>query len=146
MLASRIGAFLLEPKNQEKRREDIATLLHLLAEAHRAKGGKSALEFGKKLALWASKTREKVLPRSILLPPLTQCSNRSRSPSTWQPPDRLDKHKARTSMSGDKTLSSVASRSIISSHSTAGNASREPLSTLAGTSRTTGPVGLLTAP
>ena len=57
MLASRIGAFLLEPKMPGRRRDDVATFLDLLAEAHRAKGGKTALQCAKRLMLWALKTR-----------------------------------------------------------------------------------------
>jgi DNA helicase-2/ATP-dependent DNA helicase PcrA len=57
MLASRVGAFLLEPKIAARRLEDTAIFLELLAEAHRAKGGKTALEFSKKLRMWAIKTR-----------------------------------------------------------------------------------------
>ena len=63
MLASRIGAFLLEPKKSTKRREDIATFLDLMAEAHRAKGNKTALQFSKKLRMWAAKTRGQEPPK-----------------------------------------------------------------------------------
>lgn len=42
MLASRVGAFLLEPRKLDRRHEDIATFLDLLSSAYRAKGGKTA--------------------------------------------------------------------------------------------------------
>lgn len=67
MLASRVGAFLLEPKKNGKRREDIATFLDLMAEAHRAKGNKTALQFSKKLRMWAAKTREHEPPKIKLV-------------------------------------------------------------------------------
>jgi len=57
MLASRVGAFLLEPHPASHRNEHIAMSLDLLAEAYRAKGGKTALEFSKKLRIWAAKSR-----------------------------------------------------------------------------------------
>ena len=110
MLASRIGAFLLEPKNQEKSHEDIATLLDLLAEAHRAKGGKTALQFAKKFALWASKTRQKgppkvklVLAIEALLRSVVQIQHCGNPQTDWI------RIKRELRSSGDKTLSSVAS-------------------------------------
>jgi len=67
MLASRVGAFLLEPKFSENRLADISLILDLLAEAHRAKGGKTALDQANKLAGWASKTRDHGPPNVKLL-------------------------------------------------------------------------------
>jgi DNA helicase-2/ATP-dependent DNA helicase PcrA len=67
MLASRIGAFLLEPKRSAKKPEDIATFLDLMAETHRAKGSKTALEFSKKLRIWAAKTRAQGPPKVKLV-------------------------------------------------------------------------------
>lgn len=57
MLASRIGAFLLEPKRIDGRHEDIGTLLELLAAAYRAKGGKTCLQCAKRFSGWAAKAR-----------------------------------------------------------------------------------------
>jgi DNA helicase II / ATP-dependent DNA helicase PcrA len=57
MLASRVGAFLLEPRKVDRRHEDIATFLDLLSSAYRAKGGKTALVSAKRFALWAGKAR-----------------------------------------------------------------------------------------
>jgi hypothetical protein len=57
MLASRVGAFLLDPRKLDRRHEDIATFLDLLSSAYRAKGGQTALVNAKRFALWAGKAR-----------------------------------------------------------------------------------------
>ena len=62
MLASRIGAFLLEPKDTRQRHEDVATFLDLLSAAYKAKGGKTALQSAKRFAAWADKARSGRLP------------------------------------------------------------------------------------
>ena len=62
MLASRIGAFLLEPKDTRQRHEDVATFLDLLSAAYSAKGGKTALQSAKRFATWADKARSGRLP------------------------------------------------------------------------------------
>jgi DNA helicase-2/ATP-dependent DNA helicase PcrA len=67
MLASRIGAFLLEPKTVARKQEDIALFLDLLADAHRAKGGKTALETSKQLCRWALKVRSGRVPKVKLV-------------------------------------------------------------------------------
>jgi DNA helicase-2/ATP-dependent DNA helicase PcrA len=57
LLASRVGAFLLEPRSPN-RMADLAVFLELLADANRAKGGKTALARATKLLGWAAKARE----------------------------------------------------------------------------------------
>jgi DNA helicase-2/ATP-dependent DNA helicase PcrA len=67
MLASRVGAFLLEPHLAARHNEDIAIFLDLLAEAYRAKGGKTALALSKKLRIWALKSRSGNPPKVNLV-------------------------------------------------------------------------------
>jgi DNA helicase-2/ATP-dependent DNA helicase PcrA len=67
MLASRIGAFLLEPKSVAHRYDEIATFLDLLTAAQRAKGGKTSLQSAKKLAEWAAKVRLRKPPNVNLV-------------------------------------------------------------------------------
>jgi DNA helicase II / ATP-dependent DNA helicase PcrA len=62
MLACRLGAFLLEPKHPGRRPDEIATALDLLADAFRAKGGKTALKTATQLRLWAHKSRGRKIP------------------------------------------------------------------------------------
>ena len=60
LLASRIGAFLLEPKRLEDRH--IAEFLELYAAALRAKGGQTALSEAAKMVRWAKNIREGKIP------------------------------------------------------------------------------------
>ena len=62
LLASRIAAFLLEPKDQEKHAENVATLLELVGEAFRAKGKQAALAKWKKCVAYASRCRAGNIP------------------------------------------------------------------------------------
>lgn len=57
LLASRIAAFLLEPKDREKHAENVTTLLELVGEAFRAKGTLAALEKWRKCVLYANRCR-----------------------------------------------------------------------------------------
>ena len=57
-LASRLGAFLLEPKVRAGRDQDLATTLDLLTDAYKAKGGKTALALAKKIAGYAAYARQ----------------------------------------------------------------------------------------
>jgi DNA helicase-2/ATP-dependent DNA helicase PcrA len=56
LLASKIGAFLLEPRAPEQS-TDMCTLLELLSDAYRAKGGKTALGKAATLAKWCTSQR-----------------------------------------------------------------------------------------
>ncbi len=62
LLASRIAAFLLEPKDQEKHAENVATLLELMGEAFRAKGKQAALAKWKRCVAYASRCRAGNIP------------------------------------------------------------------------------------
>ncbi|MEQ1883710.1 MAG: UvrD-helicase domain-containing protein [Bryobacteraceae bacterium] len=66
MLASRVGAFLLEPRSLD-RRQDISIFLDLVADALKAKGGKTALERAKTLGAWANRTRQNSPPKTKLV-------------------------------------------------------------------------------
>ena len=109
MLASRVGAFLLEPRIAVKRNDDVALFLDLLAEAHRAKGGKTALLFSQKLRMWALKTRGKGPPKvklvesiSALLESVDKVEHSGDPKKDWV---RL---KRELRASGDKYLSEIA--------------------------------------
>lgn len=67
MLSSRVGAFLLEPKSEQRRQEDTAAFLDLLADAYRAKGGATALKVSKTFRAWAAKTRAQGPPKVKLV-------------------------------------------------------------------------------
>lgn len=62
LLASRVGAFLLEPKKQSDRANDIATLLELVGAAFRAKGSQSALSKWEKTMVYANRCRAGQIP------------------------------------------------------------------------------------
>lgn len=62
LLASRAAAFLLEPKDQSRNAEDIATLLELVGAAFRAKGNKTALAKFAQCAKYASRCRAGDVP------------------------------------------------------------------------------------
>jgi ATP-dependent DNA helicase UvrD/PcrA len=67
MLASRVGAFLLEPKSEANVRQDMGIFLNLLADAFRAKGGSTALKFSKTLLSWALKAQAQGPPKVNLV-------------------------------------------------------------------------------
>lgn len=62
LLASRIAAFLLEPKARENHAENIATLLALVGEAFRARGTLGALTKWKKCVEYANRSRVGNIP------------------------------------------------------------------------------------
>lgn len=62
LLASRVAAFLLEPKEQSNRADDIATLLELVGASFRAKGNQSAISKWKKTMLYADRCRGGQIP------------------------------------------------------------------------------------
>jgi DNA helicase-2/ATP-dependent DNA helicase PcrA len=62
LLASRVAAFLLEPKEQSNRADDIATLLELVGEAFRAKGNQLALLKWEKTMVYANRCRAGQIP------------------------------------------------------------------------------------
>lgn len=100
MLASRIGAFLLEPKTAEGKQEDIAVFLDLLADAHRAKGGKTALKLSKTLLMWSLKVRGGSIPKvklvvaiGVLLQSIAQVRHTGNPKTDWS---RI-KHQLRSS-------------------------------------------------
>jgi DNA helicase-2/ATP-dependent DNA helicase PcrA len=110
MLASRVGAFLLEPKNAAHRRENIAVFLELLAEAHRAKGGKTALAFSKQLKMWALKTREKEQPKVKLVESVsTLLRSVEEVEHTGDPRRDWGRVKRELRAAGDKHLAEIAS-------------------------------------
>lgn len=109
MLASRIGAFLLEPKRIERRQEDIATFLDLLAAAYKAKGGKTSLNSAKKFAAWAVKARSGSPPAvkllaaiDALLQTVAGIGHTGKPQSDWIQVKRTLRG------TGDDTLSSIA--------------------------------------
>jgi DNA helicase-2/ATP-dependent DNA helicase PcrA len=62
LLASRAAAFLLEPKDQSRKGENIATLLELIAAAFRAKGTQTALAKSAKCIKYATRCRLNEIP------------------------------------------------------------------------------------
>lgn len=62
LLASRVAAFVLEPKNPEMHAENIAILLELVGEAYRAKGNKSDLDQWRKCVEYAKRCRSGYIP------------------------------------------------------------------------------------
>lgn len=62
LLASRIAAFLLEPKDREKHAENVASLLELVGEAFRAKGKQAALEKWRKCVVYANRIKAGIIP------------------------------------------------------------------------------------
>jgi DNA helicase-2/ATP-dependent DNA helicase PcrA len=58
LLASRLGAYLLEPRNVAERNEEIALCLDLLARASQAKGSTTSLAKGDKFSRWALTLRQ----------------------------------------------------------------------------------------
>jgi len=62
LLASRVAAFLLEPKDPNTNALDVATVLELAGDALRAKGNKTALDQSQKCALYAARCRSGRLP------------------------------------------------------------------------------------
>jgi DNA helicase-2/ATP-dependent DNA helicase PcrA len=66
LLASKIGAFLLEPRSPEPA-NDLCVLLELLADAYRAKGGVSALKNAATISGWAAKQHQAKPPRTKLV-------------------------------------------------------------------------------
>ena len=73
LLASKIGAFLLEPPSPSQS-ADLCTLLELLAHAYRAKGGKTALGKADTLLTWVAKCRHNTPPRTKLMTALIALS------------------------------------------------------------------------
>lgn len=82
LLASKLGAFLLEPRSSELS-TDLCALLELLADAYRAKGKTTPLEKASKLIEWAGKLRQGKPPKTklvkALLNLLKDCSTESHS-------------------------------------------------------------------
>jgi len=110
MLASRVGAFLLEPKLAAHRYDDTATLLDLLSDAYRAKGGTTALKLSKTLRLWAAKVRATGPPKvklvgavSDLLRTIAEVQHAGDPRKDWT------RVKRALRASGDKALAEVAS-------------------------------------
>ena len=62
LLASRVAAFLLEPKEQNDRADDIATLLELVGAAFRAKGNQSGISKWEKTMVYADRCRAGQIP------------------------------------------------------------------------------------
>lgn len=62
LLASRVAAFLLEPKDPGRKREYIATLLELAGEAFRAKGNQTALSKSRKCVEYAERCKTGDIP------------------------------------------------------------------------------------
>jgi DNA helicase-2/ATP-dependent DNA helicase PcrA len=62
LLASRVSAFLLEPKDPSLETQDVATVLELAGEALRSKGTKTALEESRKYKLYANRCRADKVP------------------------------------------------------------------------------------
>lgn len=109
MLASRIGAFLLEPKSPDRRQEDVATFLDLLAAAYKSKGGKTALQRAKRFAAWATEERSGQPPNvnlvaaiNALLQTAMEAGHAGNPQSDWT------QVKQALRASGDATLVSVA--------------------------------------
>jgi DNA helicase-2/ATP-dependent DNA helicase PcrA len=65
MLASKIGAFLLEPRAPQPS-SDICALLELLSDAYRAKGGKTAIKKAGTLSKWSASLRLGKPPKTKL--------------------------------------------------------------------------------
>lgn len=65
LLASKIGAFLLEPRSTDLA-NDLCVLFELLADAYRAKGGKTAIDRAKTLYAWSAKQRQGTPPKTKL--------------------------------------------------------------------------------
>src|SRR5581483_5579924 len=63
LLASRLAAFLLEPKTSSNHANDVATLLELAADALRAKGTNTALDQSRRLMLYGSQCRANATPK-----------------------------------------------------------------------------------
>jgi DNA helicase-2/ATP-dependent DNA helicase PcrA len=62
LLASRVAAFLLEPKDKSKNADNIATLLELVGVAFRAKGKQAALAKWSKCVAYANRCRAGDIP------------------------------------------------------------------------------------
>jgi DNA helicase-2/ATP-dependent DNA helicase PcrA len=75
-LASRIIAFCMEPKKHEAEREDLATLLDLLAAVFRARGSATALKEGDKIANWAKLARDGGAPQYPVVKQVTAILHR----------------------------------------------------------------------
>lgn len=58
LLASRLGAYLLEPKEPALRTEELATCLDLLVQAAKAKGGPTSLAKAARFVRWAATLRD----------------------------------------------------------------------------------------
>jgi len=109
MLASRIGAFLLEPRNLDRRHEDIAIFLDLLSSAYRAKGGKTALVCAKKFALWAGKARAgQPLNVNLVAAVDALLQKTAETDRIGNPQGDWTQVKRALSASGDATLTSIA--------------------------------------
>lgn len=109
MLASRIGAFLLEPKLTTRQRDDVATFLDMLAEAYKAKGGKTALETAKRFLLWSLKVRAGGPPKVKLVTAIDALFRSiSDAPHTGDPHKDWTRIKRALRAAGDATLSEVA--------------------------------------
>ncbi len=110
LLASRVGAFLLEPRSPD-RRQDIAVLLDLVADAYRAKGGKSWLSRAKTVSAWAVKTRLGNPPKTNFVSAvdaLLQAIGQKQKGHTGNPPRDWIGVKRELRASGDSELESVA--------------------------------------
>jgi DNA helicase-2/ATP-dependent DNA helicase PcrA len=67
LLATRLAAFLLEPKTDASHTSDVALSLELLAATKRASGAKTGIQKGKQLLLWANQLRQGKCPRGKLV-------------------------------------------------------------------------------
>jgi len=109
LLASRVGAFLLEPKNPLARNADIATFLELLADAHRAKGSITSLRCAKTLLMWAGKVRDGKPPKVGLVAATGAIFTAiSRIGHTGNPSKDWTRIKRELRSSGNELLSAVA--------------------------------------
>lgn len=109
MLASRVGAFLLEPRELDRRHEDIATFLDLLSSAYRAKGGKTALDSAKRFALWAGKARIGLPPDVNLVVAIDGLLKKTvETRHLGNPQSDWTQVKRALRASGDATLASIA--------------------------------------
>jgi DNA helicase-2/ATP-dependent DNA helicase PcrA len=109
MLASRIGAFLLEPRKRDRPHEDVGTFLDLLAAAHRAKGGKTALQCAKRCLTWAEKARAGHPPNVNLVTAINSLlQTTARTGHTGNPQNDWMQVKRALRASGDATFVSIA--------------------------------------
>lgn len=108
LLASKLGAFLLEPRSPKKS-DDISIILVLLAEAYRAKGGKTALNKASTLLKWAEAERQGKHPKTNLVNAVRSvvqsCLDK---PHTGKPGDDWSRVKRLLRAAGSPELDEVA--------------------------------------